>query len=64
MLGFFYTLVDGRTECKVAGGAFGKPIKDVMGCQSGGDTRPAARFARSAALVPVVGTIHSRTGAR
>ena len=26
MLGFFYTLVDGRTECKQAGGVAGKPI--------------------------------------
>ena len=30
MLGYFYTLVDGRTECKPAGGAVQEPIKDVM----------------------------------
>ena len=31
MLCSLYTLVDGRTECKPAGGTAGKPIKDVMG---------------------------------
>ena len=30
MLGYFYTLVDGRTECKPAGGMGEQPIKDVM----------------------------------
>ena len=30
MLGYLYTLVDGRTECKPAGGACERPIKDVM----------------------------------
>ena len=30
MLGCFYTLVDGRTECKLAGGVSETPIKDVM----------------------------------
>ena len=33
MLGSSYTLVDGRTECKLAGEAVGKPIKDVMHLQ-------------------------------
>ena len=31
MLGALYRLVDGRTECKMVGGAAGTPIKDVMG---------------------------------
>ena len=30
MLGYLYTLVDGRPECKPAGGGPGAPIKDVM----------------------------------
>ena len=30
MLGCFYTLVDGRTEFKPAGGVVQEPIKDVM----------------------------------
>ena len=30
MLSLFNRLVDGRTECKTAGGAAGEPIKDVM----------------------------------
>ena len=31
MLGALCRLVDGRTECKLAGGVAGTPIKDVMG---------------------------------
>ena len=30
MLGCFYTLVDGRPECKPGGEALREPIKDVM----------------------------------
>ena len=41
MLGVLYRLVDGRTECKMAGGAAGTPIKDVMGY---GETSASSRF--------------------
>ena len=33
MLGALCRLVDGRTECKMAGGSAWRPIKDVMGCE-------------------------------
>lgn len=48
MLGSLYTLVDDRTECKPAGGAGWKLIKDVMHFQSGAALDPAVcgRFAR------------------
>ena len=44
MLGTLGRLVDGRTECKMAGGTAGKPIKDVMGYA---ETANPARSGRS-----------------
>ena len=45
MLGALSRLVDGRTECKTAGGAAGTPIKDVMGYGEAAnpDRRPRPR---------------------
>ena len=44
MLGALCRLVDGRTECKMAGGAAGKPIKDVMHLQTQASSPPTARM--------------------
>ena len=41
MLGTLYRLVDGRTECKTAGCAAGRPIKDVMGYSRAGSATNA-----------------------
>ena len=46
MLGYFYTLVDDRTECKRAGGTSETPIKDVWGIHVTGVARRRARRAR------------------
>ena len=57
MLGYFYTLVDGRTECKPAGGMGEQPTKDVMHRQSAGVLNPQPREVRK-------GTARARRGAR
>ena len=43
MLGPLCRLVDGRTECKMAGGAVETPIKDVWGIHVTGVPRAVAR---------------------
>ena len=65
MLGPLCMLVDDRTEYKLAGGAVGKPIKDVMHCYSGA-LDPQARFAgfataEQSALVPPSSSIRTMT---
>lgn len=61
MLGALCRLVDGRTECKTAGGAAWTPIKDVMGhpnsgtaaaASGGADGLPSWRFSDRQEGVP------------
>ena len=42
MLGYFYTLVDGRTECKPAGGAAQKPTTGRGDRAAGAEVNDAA----------------------
>ena len=68
MLDTIYRLVDGRTECKMAGGVCEPPIKDVMHPSGPPVLPPTARMKFRSRKSAGVGTetrmrLHNRRGA-